>query len=186
MRQGIIFLDRDGTVNRRPPTRQYLRTPTEIEYLPNVKENLRRLAEANFRFVIATNQAGIALGAVTLEDVDTVNRVMNDDLESAGISIIGWYVCPHKEEDQCLCRKPKPGLMLAAAKDLDLLLSECWNVGDSPRDILMGIAAGCRRNIFVRSGYHPRSDELAAIKGTPLVETMVDVVNLILKSGNTL
>lgn len=182
----IVFLDRDGTINRRPPTRQYLRTPAEIEYLPGVKEALRVLVEDDFRFVIATNQAGIATGAVTSEEVSAVNRAINNDLKRAGIPVIGWYVCPHREEDQCLCRKPKPGLMLEAAKDLGFSLSECWNVGDSPRDILMGIAAGCRRNILVASGYNPRPDELAAIKGTALVETMADVVNLILKSGNTL
>lgn len=182
----IIFLDRDGTINVKPPTRQYLRTPTEIEYLPGVKEALRVLAEDDFRFVIATNQAGIATGAVTKEEVDAVNRVINDDLKRAGIPIIGWYVCPHREEDQCFCRKPKPGLMLEAAKNLDLSLLECWNVGDSPRDILMGIAAGCNRNILVASGYNPRPDELVTIKGTALVETMADVVDLILKSDSKL
>lgn len=178
----IIFLDRDGTINVRPPTRQYLRTPAEIEYLPGVKEALRVLAEDNFRFVIATNQAGIATGAVTSEEVGVVNRAIQSDLENAGIPVLGWYVCPHRDEDKCLCRKPKPGLILEAAKDLGLSLDECWNVGDSPRDILMGIAAGCHRNVLVASGYNPRPDELAAIKGTPLVETMADVVNLITKT----
>lgn len=178
----IIFLDRDGTINRKPPRGRYLRSPTEIEYLPGVREALRKLAEANFRFVIVTNQAGIALGAVTSEEVDVVNHAMNEDLKRAGITVIGWYVCPHREEDQCFCRKPKSGLMLSAAKDLGFSPSECWNVGDSPRDILMGLAAGGQHNIFVNSGYTPREDELAAINGTPLVNSMADVVNLILKS----
>lgn len=186
MSERIIFLDRDGTINRRPAPRQYLRSPAEIEYLPRVKENLKKLAEADFHFIVVTNQAGIGLGLVTLEEVETVNRAMNNDLESAGIPVIGWYICPHREEDKCLCRKPKSGLMLSAAKDLGLAIPECWNVGDSPRDILMGISAGCTRNILVRSGYDPRSEELASIAGTPIAKTMADVVNLILKSEDVL
>lgn len=183
MRTKVVFLDRDGTVNCKPAPGQYLSSPAEIRYLPGVLEELRKLAEAGFCFVMATVQAGIGRGLVTAEEVAMVNMKMEDDFGRVGVRVLGWFVCPHRAEEQCDCRKPKPGLMLQAAKELNLELSECWNVGDSPRDILMGVAAGCRRNVFVRSGYEPRQEEAAEIRGVPVAENMAEVVRLILQSN---
>ncbi|TAL20625.1 HAD-IIIA family hydrolase [Patescibacteria group bacterium] len=182
MRQ-VVVLDRDGLLTRQPPPREYLRQPEEIVYLSGVKEALRRLAAAGFRFVIATNQMGVALGMVTAAEAAAVNERIKNDLAREGVQVLGVYVCPHRDEDFCACRKPRPGLLVTAARELGFSPSECWNIGDSPRDILMGIAAGCKNNILVRSGYAASSDELAQVQGVVAVATLVEAADYILQNS---
>lgn len=177
----ILVLDRDGLINKKLGYREYLSSPAQVEYLPGVKEGMQRLAQAGFCFVVATVQMGIALGKVTRAQVDSVNQWITNDLARDGVRVLGWFVCPHTDEDGCACRKPKPGLLVEAARALRFSPEECWNVGDSPRDILMGVNAGCSRNIMVESGYAPRPEEYAAIDGTPLVKTFADAVTYILE-----
>ncbi len=183
MSQKIIFLDRDGTINEKPPSRSYLKQPTEVKYLPGVKEALQRLSAQGFSFVVATCQMGISLGAVSKTEVDSVNKFIENDLTKEGVKFLNWYVCPHVDADNCVCRKPKPGLMRKALQDFGVKPEQCWNVGDSPRDILMGLNAGCLKNILVKSGYRAREEELAEIVDTPVVDNLNSAANLILYSN---
>ena len=178
----IVVLDRDGVINQKPGPRQYLRSPSEIRYLPGVRDSLARLAERGYAFVVCTVQMGIGLSLVREEEVRSVNEAIEGDLRSRGITILGWYVCPHREEEGCVCRKPKPGLLLAAAREHDFDPAEAWNIGDSPRDILMGRNAGCTRNILLQNGYAARQEELAAVRPVPLVQTLGQAVDLLLQN----
>jgi D-glycero-D-manno-heptose 1,7-bisphosphate phosphatase len=145
-----VFLDRDGVLNRtfvvdgvpRPP-----RTMDEFTILPGVEEACRSLRERGFRLIVVTNQPDIARGKQTAEDVERLNgelrrRLLVDDV----------LVCPHDDGDLCDCRKPKPGMLLRAARMHDIDLTKSIMVGDRDKDIEAGRAAGCR-TVFVNGGY---------------------------------
>jgi len=175
-----IVLDRDGVINRKLGPRQYVSRPEQFEYVPGAVAALRRLTDCGFRLVVATVQMGIGLGLVGRDEVDAVHDWLVSDLAVSGVRIDRIYVCPHLDSDGCDCRKPQAGLLLRAAADLGFSPQDCWNVGDSPRDILMGLNAGCKNNLLVRSGYRPRPEELAAIAGTPECETLGEVADRII------
>jgi D-glycero-D-manno-heptose 1,7-bisphosphate phosphatase len=136
-----VFLDRDGVINKtffkngksRPP-----RTLTEIEILPQVPEALEILRNLDFQIVIVTNQPDARRGTSTREQIAEINYSIS---KLTGISNI--YTCFHDDEDKCSCRKPLPGLLTAAAKDLNIDLSKSYMVGDRLSDVEAGYSAGC-------------------------------------------
>lgn len=130
----VIFLDRDNTINYDPG---YLADPEQVRILPFVIEGLKLLKNHGFEFIIITNQSGIGRGYFTEEDMHKVNKRILELLRAYEIHIKDIFFCPHTEEDQCNCRKPKPGLIQQALnqyKDIDL--NQSWIIGDSLRDIL--------------------------------------------------
>lgn len=142
-RRPAIILDRDGVLNRKAPRAQYVRSWAEFEWLPGAIEALRRLKEAGFRVVIVSNQAGIARGAMTEEDLLDIHRRMVREVTREGGGIDAIYYCPHNWEEGCDCRKPKPGMLLQAQRDFSLDLSRTPFVGDDERDGQAADAAGC-------------------------------------------
>lgn len=139
-----IFLDRDGVINRKLPEDHYVRRPSEFQLLPDVLPALRIFRRLGFVVVIVTNQRGIARGIMTEDDLETVHHFMNALFKDAGLTIDGIYYCPHDKKDFCNCRKPAPGMMLAAAKDLNIDLGLSFMVGDSASDIEAAKNAGVR------------------------------------------
>jgi D-glycero-D-manno-heptose 1,7-bisphosphate phosphatase len=147
-----VFLDRDGTLIEEVG---HLGDPDGVLLLPGAAQALRRLAGAGFALVVASNQGGVARGLFTEEDIRSVNRRAAELLASAGAPpIAGWYWCPHHPEftGPCDCRKPAPGMLKRAARDLDLDLGRSWMVGDHPVDAGAARAAGARA-IVVRTGH---------------------------------
>ena len=151
-----VFLDRDGTIIWEV---DYLRSPAQLRLLPGAAAAVKRLNEAGFAVVIVTNQSGIARGMLTEADLALTNAVLERRLARAGAHLDAVYFCPHHPEvgppehrQQCECRKPAPGMLLRAARELDLDLSRSFAVGDSARDLLAGRNAGCRM-VLVRTGY---------------------------------
>jgi D-glycero-D-manno-heptose 1,7-bisphosphate phosphatase len=144
-----VLLDRDGVLNR---DRGYVARKEDFEFLPGARDALRRLARRGFRLIVATNQSGIGRGYYGEEDFQTLTRWMLDQLRAEGIELAGVYHCPHAPEDGCACRKPAPGLLLRAARELRLDLGRSWLVGDKPSDIQAARAAGVGRAVLVRSG----------------------------------
>ena len=119
---------------------------TQIEdfrLLPDAVEGMRRLADCGYVLVVASNQRGIARGLVDEEVLRGTEDVLQQALEPHGVQIAGFYYCPHEIEENCDCRKPKSGLLLRAAEELDLDLASSWMVGDSERDVEAGSGAGC-------------------------------------------
>jgi D-glycero-D-manno-heptose 1,7-bisphosphate phosphatase len=146
-----VFLDRDGTLLELIP---YLQDPALTRLVSGAGEALRRLAENGYARVVVTNQSGVARGWFTMSEVDAIHERMRSLLRADGADIEAVEVCPHHPEfsEPCLCRKPLPGLIIAAAERLGLDLSRSWVVGDRIEDAQAGRAAGCR-TILVLSGY---------------------------------
>jgi histidinol-phosphate phosphatase family protein len=147
----VIFLDRDGVINRDPGFGGYVTSWSEFEFLPGALEAIKKLNQAGFEIIVISNQAGVAKRLYTLEDLDEITKNMLKEVEKAGARIYTVHYCLHKDEDNCSCRKPKTGLFSQATKGLEVNFSDTFFVGDNRRDILAGKAIGCK-TIFVLSG----------------------------------
>lgn len=142
LRRAILF-DRDGVLNRLIP-RGYVLRPEAFQWLPGARAALRQAAAAGFVCAVVTNQACIGRGLVSAEAIQAIHDRMLAEAVAAGGRIDGVFVCPHRPEDGCDCRKPKPGLLYQAAQALGLDLSASVLIGDSPTDIEAAAAAGVR------------------------------------------
>ncbi|MCR5626590.1 MAG: HAD-IIIA family hydrolase [Lachnospiraceae bacterium] len=140
----VVFLDRDGTLNVRPPKACYIERPEDFVWLPGAIEAVRLLKENGVITILISNQPGIARGNLTEETLQAIHDKMQAELRENGCEIDKIYYCPHNWDDGCDCRKPKPGMFYQAQKELSLNLRECFMFGDDERDIEAGEAAGCK------------------------------------------
>ena len=151
-----VFLDRDGVLNAatvsdgRPYPPDSVR---ELKITPEAPECLLRLREAGFLLIVVTNQPDLARGKQTPEAVEEIHSALR-----AAMPLDAFYVCAHSDEDECDCRKPKPGMLLAAARDFRIDLSQSFMVGDRWRDVEAGARAGCR-TVFLDFRYRERGPE---------------------------
>ena len=172
MRQAL-FLDRDGVINRSLVREGKPYAPAslqEFEILPGTAEALRGLRAAGFLNVVVTNQPDIASGKLRPETLAEMHSHLMSQL-----AIDSIRVCGHLDSDNCACRKPKPGLLLDAARDLRIDLGASCMVGDRWRDIAAGQSAGCRC-FFVDYGYAERRPEQPYV----LVKSLLEVAHLLL------
>lgn len=140
-----MFLDRDGTINVRPPKACYVETEEEFVWLDGAMQAIQILKEHGFRIILVSNQPGIARGRLTVEMLNRINAKMQRELkQEIGYEIDAIYFCPHNWNEGCDCRKPKPGMLYQAQRDFDLNLTKCILIGDDERDIEAGMAAGCK------------------------------------------
>lgn len=133
-RRPSLVLDRDGVLDRRPPQASYVRTPDELEWLPGALDGIRRLTEAGYRLLVVSNQAGVARGAMSEDDLRAIEARMTADAAAAGGRIERFYDCVHDWDEGCECRKPRPGLLFQAQRDFALDLSRTCFIGDDERD----------------------------------------------------
>jgi histidinol-phosphate phosphatase family protein len=138
-----VILDRDGVLNERPPRAEYIREPGDLHWLPGALDALRLLNDAGYQVFVASNQAGVARGAMTIADVEAVNARLAADARAAGGRIDAIYYCPHGWDDGCDCRKPRPGLLFRAQREFALDLTRTPFIGDDERDAQAADAAGC-------------------------------------------
>jgi D-glycero-D-manno-heptose 1,7-bisphosphate phosphatase len=172
-----VFLDRDGVINHKAPEGEYIAKWEDVRFLPDVVVSLSKLYRAGFEIFIATNQRGIALGKVRLEDVDDIHRRMKATVAKHGIVITDIYFCPHDISEHCACRKPKPGMLLQAAKDHRLDLSTSWMIGDALSDIEAGKNAGCRA-VWITPHGSPETVDRRADVLAPNLRLAVDEILL--------
>ncbi|MDD4817264.1 MAG: HAD family hydrolase [Victivallaceae bacterium] len=146
------FLDRDGVVNEEV---NYLHTPEETVLIPGTAEALRRLHEAGFLAVVVTNQAGVAKSLFPESDVGRVHRRIQELLAADNERIDDFFYCPHHPDftGACNCRKPAPGMLLAAAEKWDIDLGRSFLIGDRMSDINAGRNAGLAECYLVLTGY---------------------------------
>jgi D-glycero-D-manno-heptose 1,7-bisphosphate phosphatase len=157
-----VFLDRDGVINELVyyPEHGVVDSPfttKQFKLLPGACEAINRFHELGFKVILVSNQPGIAKGYLSQETFDKIRKKMNDELAREGASFNGEYYCFHHPEAKvgrlkvnCECRKPEPGLLLQAAKDLNIDLSRSWIIGDGLTDIKAGKSAGCQTILLGR------------------------------------
>jgi len=146
-----VFLDRDGVINLRLPGDQYVVRWEDFKFLPGVAKAIRSLNLAGWLVIVVTNQSAVAKKLLTESELRQIHQNMVEGLSREGTTIDAIYCCLHDSKDNCECRKPKPGMILQAARDHEIQLSASWMVGDDLRDIQAGKAAGCK-TILLKSG----------------------------------
>ena len=158
-KQKAIFLDRDGVINKMVG---FITSPEQFELIPYAAEAIKAVNKSGYLAVVATNQPVIARGDCTFEELQTIHDKMETELGKAGAFIDAIYVCPHHTDKgfpgerpeykrDCGCRKPKPGLLLQAAEDFNIDLSESYMIGDDDRDVEAGKTAGVKASIKINS-----------------------------------
>lgn len=164
-----VFLDRDGVITKEPP--YYAHRINQIELIPKSAEAISLLNKNGFKVIVVSNQAGVAKGYYQEKDIQIYNNEMKRQLEKKGVCIDAIYYCPHhpgatikKYRIDCECRKPKPGMLRQAEKDLNLNLKLSFLIGDKMSDIEAGYRAGCK-TILVLTGQG--NDEL---KNNPKID----------------
>lgn len=138
-----VLLDRDGVLNKKPPRAEYVRTWADFEWLPGAQEALKLFYDAGYKVIVISNQAGIARGAMTETDLAAIHDRMKEEAVQAGGQIDTIYYCPHGWDDNCVCRKPKPGMLFQAQRDHHLDLTRTIFIGDDERDAAAADAAAC-------------------------------------------
>jgi len=148
-RKGLLVVDRDGTLIAE---RHYLADPAAVELLPGVVDGLRAFVANGYEVAIVTNQSGVGRGYFDAEALRAVNHEVERQLAEHGIPVRGTWVCPHRPDEGCACRKPEPLLLDRALRELGYLPSQCLMVGDKKCDIDLGARRGVR-TALVRTGY---------------------------------
>ncbi|HLZ09897.1 MAG TPA: HAD family hydrolase, partial [Chloroflexota bacterium] len=138
----IAFIDRDGVVNANRD--DHVKTWDEFEFLPGALDALAILSRSGWRIVVVTNQAIVNRGKITSVDLENLHQKMAQSIFQNGGKLAAVYACPHRPEENCVCRKPEPGLLLAAADRLGGGLDEAILVGDHLTDLEAARRAGCR------------------------------------------
>lgn len=145
------FLDRDGVLNK---DFGYVGHPKDFVWCPEAREAVRWLNENDWLVVIVTNQSGIARGYYSSEDYLALQHYIDSQLAHAGAHVDGWYHCPHHPDftGPCDCRKPSPGMLLRAARDLSVDLAQSFMIGDSTSDEVAAASAGIHRFCMYSGG----------------------------------
>ncbi len=138
----VVFLDRDGVINKNLDG-DYVKTWDEFIFLPGAIEAIRRLTYNSWDAIIISNQAGINKGVFSVNALEDIHRRMLDEIESNGGKIKAIYYCPHQDDENCNCRKPKPGMLYRASIEHSINLHDSYLIGDSARDIEAGAKVGC-------------------------------------------
>jgi histidinol-phosphate phosphatase family protein len=172
----IVMIDRDGTINERPPKGEYVSRWADFHWIDETVDAMRQLADESFRVIIVSNQAGIGRGMLDAAVVDEINRRLVADLGSRGIDVLDVYVCPHHWDDRCGCRKPEPGLFFDASRDHQLRMDRTVYIGDDPRDCRAAFNAECLsvlvgpdRDQDPGGGAHPACSSATLLDAVPWI-----------------
>ena len=137
----LIILDRDGVINF--DSAQYIKSPAEWKPIPGSIEAIAKLFQAGFRIVVATNQSGVGRGLFEMDTLNTIHEKMHKAVAAAGGRIDAIFFCPHAADDNCGCRKPKPGMYKRISECYNVRLEGVPAIGDALRDLQAAEASGC-------------------------------------------
>jgi len=146
----VVFLDRDGVINKDSPS--YIKNLSEFEFIPGSLDAVKYLTSEGFTIIVITNQSAINRNLTTRKIVDDIHSMIMRVVKSEFGEIKDIFLCPHTPEQDCTCRKPKPGLIHQAQKKYNIDISSSCMVGDSAKDIECARNAGCRYAILVKTG----------------------------------
>ncbi len=151
----------------------------DVAILPGALEALAKACSSPFKIVIVTNQSAIGRGLISLSMAEAINQQLLKKIQAAGGRVDGVFMCPHRPEEQCSCRKPRPGLLFQAAESLQLDLNRSILIGDALSDIAAGQAAGITHNVLVQTG-RGKSQALKAeavhLKPFSVYDTLADAL----------
>jgi D-glycero-D-manno-heptose 1,7-bisphosphate phosphatase len=175
----LIILDRDGVINY--DSDQYIKGPDEWRPIPGSLEAIARLNQADYRVVVATNQAGIGRGLFDMTTLNAIHDKMHKAVALAGGHIDAIFYCPHTNAADCRCRKPKPGLLEDIAERYHIDLNGVPAVGDSLRDLQAAAAVGARP-LLVLTGKGKRTVAAGGLPAkTPIYANLAEAVDVILQ-----
>jgi len=175
----FVVLDRDGTVVEE---RVYLSDPRELALLPGAAEAMRHFRTMGFGLIIITNQSAIARGFFNEAQLSRIHQELSRLLRTECVELDGIYFCPHKPEDHCGCRKPEPGLINLASKELRIDLRSSVVIGDKACDIELGRQVGAT-TILVRTGYGAQSE--SSVTADYVVDDLLAAVGVLRKLNDT-
>ena len=179
LKNKILILDRDGTLNKRPPKAQYIKSWDDFIWLPGAIDALKILSNEGFKFIVISNQAGIARKMVSEDEVKSINVKMQSELMKESIEILETYFCPHHWDDGCFCRKPKPGLFFKASSEHLFRIEKTLFIGDDSRDCQAAYNSGCK-SIFVGDKNELKNlkpEELPISDHNNLLDAVPDIIN---------
>jgi len=183
--QRFAILDRDGTIIEE---RNYLSDPDQVKLIPGAAEALRGMREDGLGLTVVTNQSGVARGYFDLARLYEINQRMYQLLEIEGVYLDSIYFCPHTPDDACNCRKPKPGMIEQAAKELNFDPTQCLVVGDRETDIELGQNVGAT-TFLVATGYGAETNSKQLAQPDYLVNDLLEASQvmrtLVLKNKNS-
>jgi D-glycero-D-manno-heptose 1,7-bisphosphate phosphatase len=168
-------LDRDGTIIAE---RHYLSDPNEVELIPGAAEALKELQDMGLGLLVVTNQSAMARGFFDKTHLDLIHQRLSALLGAYGVHLDGIYVCPHMPEDNCSCRKPRPGLVEQAIKDLNFDPKLCFVVGDKACDIELGRRVGAT-TLLVSTGYGAQVASEGSVAPDVVAEDLPEAVKAI-------
>ncbi|HEV3180531.1 MAG TPA: HAD-IIIA family hydrolase [Steroidobacteraceae bacterium] len=169
-----VILDRDGVLNSEAEDSGYVRDPAEFHWLPGALEGLAILRRAGLYLSVATNQAGVGRGLVSLEQLAAIHARMQAEASAHGGGLDAVLVCPHAHEAQCACRKPAPGLIQEAIARSGIAARESLVVGDDPRDLEAARRAGVAAAL-VRTGKGRQTEQLPRAAGVPVYDDLLQL-----------
>jgi D-glycero-D-manno-heptose 1,7-bisphosphate phosphatase len=163
------FLDRDGTI---VVGLDQIRSADELRFINGSGEALKLFGAAGYLLVIVSNQGGVALGAFSRRDLQEMDVRLREMVSGLGLELAGTYYCTDRPDSACSCRKPEPGLALAAAEELDIDISSSWVIGDKTSDVMLGRNIGCRSALVLtgKAGNDGRFEVEADLTGADLLE----------------
>jgi len=170
----VIFLDRDGVINKEVG---YLHKIEDFQFIDGVFDACLHFQSLGFKLIIVTNQSGIGRSYYDESEFRLVNNWMLQQFNNQGIKILDVFFCPHGPESGCDCRKPKPGMLTQASKKHNINMEDSWMIGDKESDIQAANAAGIQNTILVKSGHVIDEDSSNASFVLDSIKQMQTIVN---------
>ena len=180
----LIILDRDGVINH--DSDDFIKSPAEWVPIPGSLEAIARLNQAGYRVVVATNQSGVARGLFDIKTLNAIHQKLHAAAHQAGADVDAIFYCPHAADDNCDCRKPKPGMLQTIASRFNISLKGVPNVGDSLRDLQAGYGVGCVPYLVLTGKGQRTRDKGGLPPGTLIFPDLASVVDSLLKDSKPL
>lgn len=174
-----IFIDRDGVINRRKPS-DYVLKWSEFVFTPGIRPALKRLASLRLPIILISNQAAVGKNLLDLAALEKITTQLYKALLNDNVSLCAAYYCPHQAHENCACRKPKPGLLLQAARDYEVNLSRSVFIGDAETDLQAARAAGCKP-VWFGSGESTHSDTWRDTQDAAVASTADELFDVVTK-----